>query len=121
MRVFLRKELQPIAELLKELKALFIACVHGGSLKAYKNQAIGKIREKQGLAPKLPIHFLPSHSLWGESRVMSTPLTRMSRVLRTHFFFLGVLIGGLSTRIPEVKSELSRKIASGIYTPLQQV
>lgn len=38
---------------------------------------------------------------------MSTSLTHMSRVLRTHFFFLGVLIGGWSTRIPEVKSELN--------------
>jgi hypothetical protein len=48
MRVFFRKELQAIIKLLKKLKALFIACVHGGSLKALVNQAIGKIREKYG-------------------------------------------------------------------------
>ncbi len=41
-----RKELQPIAKLLKELKALFEASVHGASLKAHRNQAIGKTRQK---------------------------------------------------------------------------
>jgi hypothetical protein len=41
MRVFFREELQAITKLLEELKALFIASMHGGSLKAYKNQARG--------------------------------------------------------------------------------
>jgi hypothetical protein len=34
MRVFFRKELQAIIKLLEELKALFIASVHGGSLRS---------------------------------------------------------------------------------------
>ena len=38
---------------------------------------------------------------------MGASVVGMSRVLRTHFFFLGVLIGGWSTRIPEVKTELN--------------
>ena len=37
---------------------------------------------------------------------MSANVVRMSHALRTQFFFLGVLIGGWSTRIPEVKTEL---------------
>jgi MFS family permease len=37
---------------------------------------------------------------------MSANVIRMSNALRTQFFFLGVLIGGWSTRIPEVKTEL---------------
>jgi len=37
---------------------------------------------------------------------MSATVIRMSNALRTQFFFLGVLIGGWSTRIPEVKTEL---------------
>jgi len=40
------EELQAVTKLLKKLKALFIACVHGGSLKAHRNQAIGKTRQK---------------------------------------------------------------------------
>jgi hypothetical protein len=46
MRVFFRKEFQAIIKLLQKLKALLIACVHGGSLKAHRNQAIGKTRQK---------------------------------------------------------------------------
>jgi hypothetical protein len=45
MRVLFRKELQAIIKLLEELKALFIACVHGGSLKARVFQARG-LRKK---------------------------------------------------------------------------
>ena len=37
---------------------------------------------------------------------MSASVARMSIALRTNFFFLGVLIGGWSTRIPEVKTAL---------------
>jgi len=37
---------------------------------------------------------------------MATNVARMSIALRTNFFFLGVLIGGWSTRIPEVKTAL---------------
>ena len=37
---------------------------------------------------------------------MSTSVVRMSNALRTQFFFLGVLVGGWSTRIPEVKTAL---------------
>jgi hypothetical protein len=38
MRVFFREELQAITKLLEELKALFIACVHGGKFKGlYKS------------------------------------------------------------------------------------
>ncbi len=37
---------------------------------------------------------------------MSATVSRMSTALRTNFFFLGVLVGGWSTRIPEVKTAL---------------
>ena len=37
---------------------------------------------------------------------MSANVVRMSNALRTQFFFLGVLVGGWSTRIPEVKTAL---------------
>lgn len=37
---------------------------------------------------------------------MGVNVARMSFTLRTHFFFLGVLVGGWSTRIPEVKTAL---------------
>jgi len=37
---------------------------------------------------------------------MKVTVARMSIALRTNFFFLGVLVGGWSTRIPEVKTAL---------------
>jgi MFS family permease len=37
---------------------------------------------------------------------MSASVARMSVAIRTNFFFLGVLVGGWSTRIPEVKTAL---------------
>ena len=37
---------------------------------------------------------------------MNATVARTSIALRTHFFFLGVLVGGWSTRIPEIKTEL---------------
>jgi len=45
MRVLFRKELQAIIKLLEELEALFIACVHGGSLKGCAFQARGRAQK----------------------------------------------------------------------------
>ena len=45
---------------------------------------------------------------------MSANVIGMSNALRTQFFFLGVLIGGWSTRIPEVKTELGCNLGSGV-------